>query len=183
MPARRTISAAFTDSRPLDATEATGVVLGFRPKQARFETDHIETEAVLGPDASVAAIEGLGKVVRILRAARIAVPSDPMDWLGQESLVLERLDRAIGTPLMLGLRPRTRVRFTAWLEDRIQVIDDVADVVESPDAYYVHRQSGRFPVRISRKSVIRHRTESLRWFEILSIDRAPRSEKSGPLLP
>ena len=121
----------------------------------------------------MAAIEGLGKVVRILRAARIAVPSDPMDWLGQESLVLERLDRAIGTPLVLGLRPRTRVRFTAWLEDRIQVIDDVADVVESPDAYYVHRQSGRFPVRVSRKSVIRHRTESLRWFEILSIDRAP----------
>ena len=173
MPARRTISAVFTDSRPIESHEASGIVLGFRPEQARFETDRIESEAILGPDASVEAIAGLGKVIRILRAARIAVPADPMDWLGEQALVLERLERAIGTPLRLELRPRTRVRFTAWLEDRIQVIEDVADVVESPDSYYVRRQSGRFPVRVPRESVIRHRTESLRWFEILSIDKGP----------
>ena len=44
---------------------------------------------------------------------------------------------------------------------------------ESPEAYFVMRQGGRFPVRVSRSELIRHQTESHRWFEITDIERAP----------
>lgn len=173
MPSVRSIRAVFTGAVPMQTPDASGIVLGFCPQGSYPDSDRIDCPALLGPDQSVAAIAGLGKVVRILRAARIAVPSDPMGWLGQETLVLEQLERAVGTAVALRLRPRTRVRFSAWTEEGMEILDDIADVVEASDAYYVRLQNGRFPVRLPREKVIRHRTESLRWYEVLSIERAP----------
>ena len=175
MASARSIRAVFTGAAPMQAPDASGVVLGFRPEGRYPNSDHIDCPAVLGPDPSVAAIAGLGWVVRILRAARIAVPADPMAWLGRETLVLEQLERAEGTALMLKVRPRTRVRFTAWTEEGVETLDDIADVVEAKDAYYVRLQNGRFPVRLPREKVVRHQTESVRWYEVLSIERAPGS--------
>jgi hypothetical protein len=40
------------------------------------------------------------------------------------------------------------------------------------DAYVVRRIRGRFPLRFERAAVIRQRTESERWHEILDIERA-----------
>ena len=111
--------------------------------------------------------------MRVLRAARISVPRDPTEWIGRDVFLLGKLAGAVGTALQLGLRPRTTVRFTAWLEEGVQVIDDVAEVVEGTDSYTVRRQTGRFPVLVPRKSLLRHQTESRRWFEVLSIERAP----------
>ena len=48
----------------------------------------------------------------------------------------------------------------------------VAEVIEAPDAYFVTRQSGRFPIRVPRSTVLRQRTECERWFEIVDIQRA-----------
>lgn len=169
----RQIRAIFTDANPFESAEGTGVLLGFRPESTRFETDRIESRAHLGPTKSVESVAGLGQVVRILRAARLSIPSDPMEWIGRDTFLRGRLAHAIGTAVQLGLRPRTSVRFTAWLEEGVQIIDDVADVIETPESYRVRRQSGRFPVCVPRESLLRHKTETHRWFEVLSIERAP----------
>ena len=111
-------------------------------------------------------------MLRILRAARLAVPSDEEEFLGQPFMVAEKLERAFGSLLSLKLRDRSRIRFIAWTEDGIETIDDVAEVVEAPDAYFVTRRSGRFPIRVPRSSVIRQSTECERWFEVVDIQRA-----------
>ena len=173
MSARRAVPATFTDVEPVKTSEGVGVLLGFRPDNPRFEVDRIEYYASLGPELCVPAVDGLGKVKRILRAARLAAPSESHALLGEPGLAADLLLRAVGTALHLTLRPRSSISFKAWFEDGVKTIDRVAEVVESPDAYFVMRQGGRFPVRVSRSDLIRHQTESHRWFEITAIERAP----------
>ena len=173
MPAKRAVDATFTDVESVETQEGVGLQLGFRPDSARFEVDRIEDYASLGPDLCVPAVEGLGKVKRILRAARLVAPGDAHALLGKPDLAVSLLERAVGTTLRLTLRPRSSISFKAWFEHGVQTIDRVAEVIEAPEAYFVSRQGGRFPVRIPRDELIRHQTESRRWFEITDIERAP----------
>ena len=78
----------------------------------------------------------------------------------------------MGTPLAVELRPRSRLRFTAWTESGIETVDDVLEVHESPDAYLIVRNRGRFPVRVPRDQVIRQQTDCERWYEVTEIERA-----------
>lgn len=172
MPPDRVVRAVFTDVRPVSEPDAVGVFLGFRPIRTRLDIDHIEDFADLGPELCVPAVAGLGKVLRILRAARIVAPSDKEAFLGEPSLAAESLERAFGASLSLKLRDRSRIRFTAWTEDGIETIEDVAEVIEAEDAYFVTRHAGRFPIRVPRASVLRQQTECERWFEIVDIQRA-----------
>lgn len=71
------------------------------------------------------------------------------------------------------MRPRTRLRFVAWTEAGVEVVEDVEEVHEARDAWYVKRRGGRFPVRVPRDGVVRRRTETCRWLEVLEVERAP----------
>ena len=173
MAEKRSVEATFTDVESVETPDGAGLALGFRPDNPRFEVDRIEDYASLGPELCVPSVEGLGKVKRILRAARLATPGDPHALLGQPELAVSLLLRAVGTTLRLQLRPRTSISFTAWSDHGVQTIDRVAEVIESPEAYYVKRQGGRFPVRVPRDELIRHQTETRRWFEITDIERSP----------
>ena len=64
-----------------------------------------------------------------------------------------------------------RARFLRT-ERGVETVHDVEDVVIEGDAYLVRRIRGRFPLRFERSALIRHRTESERWHEILDIERA-----------
>jgi hypothetical protein len=149
-----------------------GVLLAFHPERPRVIDERIEDYADLGPALTVPAVAGLGKVLRLLRAARIAPPRDPLHLVGRHEMACELLSRAIGTPLRLALKPRIRLRFVAWTEAGVETIDDVAEVREYEDAWYIVRRYGHRPVRIDRASVLRQRTESHRWHEVLEIERA-----------
>lgn len=170
MPATRRVRVTFTSAKPLRDPTTIGVLLTFRPLQARLDVDEIEDLAILGPALDLAAVDGLGKILRILRAARIA-PPDGADLIDREDEAVALLERALGTVLALEIRPRSRMRFTAWTEAGVEVVEDVVDVLEEPDAYLVMRKKGRFPVRVPRDQVIRQRTDMERWYEVTSIER------------
>ncbi len=146
--------------------------LCFRPERSRLELEEIVDYADLGPALTVPAVSGLGKVLRILKAGRVAAPSDPLSLVGREGAAAELLQRAVGTGLRLGLQPRSRLRFVAWTEAGVQTVDDVAEVREDEHAYFVVRCGGRFPVRIERAAVVRQRTELDRWHEVVEIQAA-----------
>ncbi|MCG8588381.1 MAG: hypothetical protein MJE66_03750 [Proteobacteria bacterium] len=172
MPATRRVQAVFDGVRAARSEQGVGVWLGFLPRAARIDIDRIDHYAHLGPELEVSAIEGLGKVLRILRAARVAAPRDPKALCGREREAAELLRRAVGTSLVLELRPRSRLRFVAWTENGVETVDHVTEVYESPDAYLVMRRRGRFPVRVPRDVVVRQRTECERWYDVLAIERA-----------
>ena len=110
-------------------------------------------------------------MLRILRAARIAFPDDARLLIGREERVAALLERAIGTPLLLALRSRSRVRFKAWTEGGVETVEDVSEVLEDSDAFLVLRRQGRFPVRLERSQVVRQRTEHEQWYEVRGIER------------
>lgn len=171
MPPNRRVVATFDRVRPHFRHGAAGVELGFRPGRWRASLDRIDDWAELGPELTIATVFGLGKVLRILRAARVVAP-EPAALLGNAGVAADLLTRALGTELVLGVRPRSRLRFVAWTETGVETVEDVSEVVESEDAYLVLRRRGRFPVRLPRESVVRRRTERENWYEVLEIDRA-----------
>lgn len=155
------------------AKQQVGVLLSYRPHRARLgAADTIEDFADLSlGEKTVPTVDGIGKVLRILRIARLATPSDPTVFLGHPELACEALKRAIGIRFRTKLRPRSRIRFVAWTESGTEIVDDVAEVFETQDEYFITRQKGRFPLRLSRKNVVRQKTEIENWWEVLSVQR------------
>ena len=148
-----------------------GVKLGFKPERSRLGVDFIEDYATLGPEYCIPAVQGIGKVLRILRAARIAVPEDPEETLiGDAKTVTALLERALGTLLRVELKPRSRKKFVVWTDEGVETIEDVADVHETDDAFLVVRRSGQ-ALTILRENVVRQQVEFERWYEMLSIER------------
>jgi hypothetical protein len=171
MASERSAAARFTEVAPVVTDGRVGLVLGFRPT-GRIGIDHIEDFADLGPELTVPAVAGVGKVLRILRAARIAGPSDPHALVGQPEQASDLLQRALGTAVRIAFRERSRLRFTAWTDDGVEEVRDVVDVREAEEAYIVYRRGARFPLRFDREAVVRHQTELERWFEVVDIERS-----------
>jgi hypothetical protein len=169
MPSARWTRAQFTGAAPFHSAASVGVVLCFRPERSPDEP--IEDRAELGPELTIPAVGGLGKVLRILRAARVAAPGDPLELVGREARAAELLARAAGTRLRLALRRRGALRFVAWTEQGVESVGDVAGVLEEGDEIVVLRSGGRLPVRFPRERVVRRTTELETWYEVLDIER------------
>lgn len=186
----RRLQATFTAVTAVRSNGSGGVALGFRPERTRLGVDHIEDFAELGAilatDAAaadsgaispaggpltVSSVAGIGKVLRLLRAARVAPPRPPYALIGRENEAASLLERAIGTRVVLSVRARSRVRFLAWTDAGLETVTDVADVLQDENAWLVLRRDGRFPVRVPRTSVVRQRTECETWYEVLDIGR------------
>lgn len=172
MPPLQRLRAVFDRVEPVHEPGGQGLELGFRPLRTPAHAERVDDYAHLGPAVSVVAVEGVGKVVRLLRAARLAVPREPLDLLGRADDTAARLEKALGCNVRLEVRPRSRIRFTAWTESGVETVDDVAEVVEGESAYLVTRRNGGFPVRIEREAVVRRQTECERWLEIVGVERA-----------
>ncbi|MHC4606805.1 MAG: hypothetical protein ACYTAF_07685 [Planctomycetota bacterium] len=165
-------TARFVEASLVDEDERSGAMLGFVPRGPRIDPGRIDDFADLGPALTVRAVRGLGKVLRLLRAARIAVPVEPLGLVGSAPAAVELLDRAVGTMVHLALRPRTRLTFVAWTEGGVEVVPDVEEVLEDATGYLVRRRRGRTPVLFERAAVVRQKTERERWHEVLDIERA-----------
>jgi hypothetical protein len=116
MMATRRLHSRFVEAAPERRQAGVGVWLRFDPLRSRQDAERIEDWADLGPALTVPAVQGLGKVLRLLRAARIAAPRDPLGLVGQEDHAGELLLRAVGTEVRLTLRPRGRGRGGAGTE-------------------------------------------------------------------
>ncbi len=162
--------AVLEQVEPVRAREREGLALTFGLRRARIEVDRVEDFADLGPELTLPAVAGVGKVLRLLRAARVAAP-EPAALVGRLDDTRRLVERARDTALALGLRPRSRVRFLAWTDAGVEVVEDVREVRETPDAWIAYRRGG-IPVRIPREAVLRHSTETERWYQVVEIERA-----------
>ena len=163
---------ATPPASPGDPESVTGVALVFRSEGGNRAIGRIDDFACLDETLSVESALGLAKVLRLLRAARIAAPSEVDALKHDPGRAAALLERALGAQVRLEVRPRSRVRFTFWTESEVDSVSDVAEVLEDESAYLVLRLGGRFPVRLLREKVVRQRTESETWHEVVSIERA-----------
>lgn len=167
---RRTI-ARFIEAVPTTRGEREGALLCFHPLTGRLGTSRIEDWAELGPDLSIEATQGIGKALRILRVARIAVTANLEGLADDIPGLLDLLARAVGTELRLVLRPRSKLHFLAWTEEGLTKIEDISEVTLEGDAYVVKPRGVRFPRRFPRESLIRQQTDCERWLEVVEILR------------
>jgi hypothetical protein len=156
---------------PRNAETVSGVALVFRPEGDYRGIGRIDDFACLDAALSVESALGVGKVLRLLRAARIAPPRQLERISGDPSRAAALLERALGTSVRLEVRPRSRVRFSVWTETGVESVTDVAEVLEDESAFLILRLGGRFPLRLPREQVVRQRTESETWYEVVSIER------------
>jgi len=172
-PAPRRVRARFYAAEAVSSERATGVWLRFQPERSRIVTEPIEHFADLGPEWCIPAVGGAGAVLRVLRAARIAVPSDPKDLAGDAARCGELLQRAIPSDVVLSLRPRSQVRFTAWTDEGVVALDHVRSVIPTERGWIVVRAPGFAPAHVARERVVRQQTECEQYWEIVDIERAP----------
>jgi hypothetical protein len=178
MASRRWVRARLdevTATPPADSQNpeaVSGVALAFRTDGVQRTVARIDDFACLDASFSLESALGIGKVLRLLRAARIAAPREVDSLKYDPSAAAALLQRALGTRLRLQVRPRSRVRFTFWTESSVESVSDVAEVFEDESAYLIMRLGGRFPLRLPRERVVRRRTEAETWYEVISIERA-----------
>ncbi len=176
----RRIEACFAYAAPLVGAERQGVLLVFEPVSARTTASlgatQIDDFADLGPELTIPAVSGIGKVLRTLRAGRIAAP-EPSALLGHAHDAAALLARAQRARVVLCLRPRVSTRFIAWTESGLRIVDDVIDVAEHADAWIVAPRRGELQ-RIPRAGVARQLTEAQRWWEVIAIERSKWSGRA-----
>jgi len=170
MRSRRRVNAVLSEVTEVGASSAA-LDLTFLPRRSRLVVERIEDRVALAPADSVAAALGRARVLRLLRAARIAAPPEPASLLGDPTRAAALLRRALGVEVALELQPRSTVRFTVWTDRGVESVADVADVVEDEHAWLVHRRGGRPPVLFPRDCVIRRQTDCETWFEVTAVER------------
>jgi hypothetical protein len=171
MAAPRRIQAVFLSARAVREEPLCGVDLLFRPTSRGVEESEVHDWADLGPEHTLEAARGLGMLIRLLRAVRLASPRPAEVWLGQPEDVAARLATATSTPVVLEVEPRFRLHFTAWTEDETIEVPDVREVESDDTGFLVRRIGGGLPVRVPRDAVLRHRTERRRWLQVVGIER------------
>ena len=175
----RRIEACFAYAAALVGTARQGVLLVFEPISARTTASlgatQIDDFADLGPELTIPAVSGIGKVLRTLRAGRIAAP-EPSALLGHAHDTAALLARAQGARVVLCLRSRVSTRFIAWTETGVQRVEDVVDVFEHADAWTVAPRHGQL-LRIPRAGVARQLTEAQRWWEVVAIERSKQGRR------
>jgi hypothetical protein len=153
--------------------ETEALVVRYAPERgaAREILDRLR----LGPPGDVAVVFGVGRWLRILRAARIHVPGDPYAICRDVTRALELLRRSIGASVVLSVARRLERSLTLWTESGVERIDGVLDFVASGDGLLVRRRGGGPLLHVPRESLIRYESGASERLEVVSIDGPTRA--------
>jgi hypothetical protein len=172
MAENRRVHAIFTGVKSVEQEDLVGVMLTFEPLRSRIVTETIEDFAELGSDQDVSVVSGVGKVMRILRCARISAPRTPEAYMDKPTETCALLERALNVELLLELKARSRVHFSVWTENGVETVRDVKEVVELEDGFLAVPFVSAFATFFSRKDIVRQNTEVERWYDVVDIQRA-----------
>lgn len=159
----------------LSAVEPEPEALVVRYVPDRGVAPEIEDRLRLGPPGDVATVYGVGRWLRILRAARIHVADDPYAICRDVTRALELLRRCVGANLVLSVARRIERSLTLWTDSGVERIDGVLDFIESGEILVVRRRGGGPLLHISRESLIRYESGSRERLEVLAVDPPTRA--------
>ncbi|MGH9885861.1 MAG: hypothetical protein ACREBE_10050 [bacterium] len=167
-PLKRKLTAVLTAA---DA-ELQTLVVRYAPQ--RSAQSEIEDRIALGPRGDVAAVYGVGRWLRILRAGRVHVPGDPYAVCRDIDLALELLRRCIGTSLELVVARRLERSLSLWTDHGVERIGAVVDFVEGADGLVIRRRGGGPLMYVARESLIRFESALLERLEVVSVEALRR---------
>ena len=154
-----------------DAELATLVV---RYTPLRGSPAEIEDRIYIGRPGEVAAVYGVGRWLRLLRAGRVHVSGDPYELCRDTARALELLRRCIGANVELLLSRRLERSLTLWTDTGVERIGAVMDFVEGADGLIIRRRGGGALMYVARESLIRFESALVERLEVVSVELAPR---------
>ena len=154
-----------------DAELATLVV---RYTPLRGSPAEIEDRIYIGRPGEVAAVYGVGRWLRLLRAGRVHVSGDPYELCRDTDRALELLRRCIGANVELLLSRRLERSLTLWTDSGVERIGAVMDFVEGADGLIIRRRGGGALMYVARESLIRFESALVERLEVVSVELAPR---------
>ncbi len=155
-----------------DADLAT-LVVRYTPQ--RGSPSEIEDRIYLGRPGEVAAVYGVGRWLRILRAGRVHVPGDPYQICHDPEHALTLLRRCIGASIHLIVARRLERSITLWTDAGVEHVGAVMDFVEGVDGLLIRRRGGGPLMHVARESLIRFESALIERLEVISVDLPPRS--------
>ncbi|MEE2704435.1 MAG: hypothetical protein VX614_10485 [Myxococcota bacterium] len=155
--------------------EADGFFLRVRFAPIRGTPAEIEDSIRLGPRGDLEAVHGVGRLLRILRSARIRAPRDPYALADAPQFALSLLQRCRGALVCLHLRRRIRRGITVWTESGVDRIPGILDFGEDVEGLWIRRLGGQSLLRIPRARLIRYATTSENSPEVISVEVPSRS--------
>jgi hypothetical protein len=169
-PSSRRVDAVVVDAR----AEGSDIVVRFGP--TRGDPTPIEDRIRLEPRGELSAVEGVGRILRILRAGRVQSPKNPYDLPQGLDEILDRLNRCAGARLYLHLAQRMERILSVWTEAGVDRIGDVVDFGEDAEGLWVRRRGGQSLLRIPRRSLIRYASHSFARPEVVSVEIPSKQE-------
>ena len=157
------------DATVLDA-DTDGLFVRVRFVPVRGTPAEIEDLIRLGPRGELEAVHGVGRLLRILRAARIQAPRDPYALADAPGDAVSLLQRCRGAHVCLHLRRRIQRGLTVWTESGVDRIAHVMDFGEDAEGLWIRRPGGQRVLRIPRATLIRYSASSKSSPVVISVE-------------
>jgi hypothetical protein len=154
----------------LSGVEVDGLDLAVRYAPVRGSPPEIVDRITLGPRGEVGVVEGVGRLLRLLRAGRVRAPADPYALYENPEHAEELVARCQGAKVRLEVKSRFDRVLSIWTESGVERIAGVLDFHEEVDVLAVRRKGGQTLLRIPRASLIRYEAASTEYLQVVSID-------------
>jgi hypothetical protein len=128
----------------------------------------------LAPFGELAFVAGVGRWLRMLRAARVRVDGDPYELCRSAERAAELARRCIGTTLQLVVARRLERSLTLWTDTGVQHFNAVIDFTESIDGLWIRRRGGGPLLHVARETLIRFESAAQEHLEVVSVDGSRR---------
>jgi len=146
----------------------TGLLLHYTP--LRGQAREIEDFICLGPRGELSAVQGVGRLLRILRAGRVSPPADPYALDDEIEQAVELVERCRGARVQLRVARRMERTLTLWTESGVDRISRVIDYEEVGDLLTVRRHGAQTLLQIPRRQLIRYAPSTREYLEVVSLD-------------
>jgi hypothetical protein len=158
------LAAVVTDA----AAELDSIVVQYAP--TRGWPKEVSDRIPLAPVGELAYVAGVGRWLRMLRAARVHVDGDPYQLCRDVERAAELARRCIGTTLQLVVARRLERSLTLWTDTGVQHFNAVIDFTESADGLWIRRRGGGPMLHVARESLIRFESASQEHLEVVSVE-------------
>jgi hypothetical protein len=166
------IAAVMTDAR----AESESLAVRYTP--TRGWPAEIVDRIPLASPGDLAYVAGVGRWLRMLRAARIHLDEDPYMLCRDVERAAELARRCVGATLQLVVARRLERSLTLWTDAGVEHISRVMDFVESADGLTIRRRGGGPLLHIARESLIRFAAATEERLEVVSVDGLRREARS-----
>jgi hypothetical protein len=154
------------------AAELDSITVGYAP--TRGWPAELVDRIPLAPVGELAFVAGVGRWLRMLRAARVHIDGDPYVVCRDVERAAELARRCIGTTLQLVVARRLERSLMLWTDAGVEHLSAVIDFTESADGLWIRRRGGGPMLHVARESLIRFESAMQERLEVVSVELPSR---------